>query len=247
MIICGAVLAGGTGTRMGSGNVPKQFLKIGGKEILLHTVENMLSYEGFERLFVLCPEEWIPETESLIGRLPVGPAKDMIEVMAGGSTRTGTMMRAAFRAAELAGEGDAILLTHDAARPFVTRRMLAGSVETALKYGASAVAVPQVDTIFVSSGGKTVDEVPDRRTLFDAQTPQAFRVSKLIELFAGLSEDERAVLTDGAKIFVTRGEPVGIVPGEATNIKITYPADLITAEAILKAASETAEGKGNDE
>ena len=246
-MIVGAVLAGGTGTRMGKGAVPKQFLKIGGKEILLWTVENMLRYKGFDKLLVLCPAEWTGQAEALIGSLEDGDLRDRVEVLTGGATRTETLMRAAGRAAELAGADDAVLVTHDAARPFVTERVIAESAEAAAKYGASAVAVPQVDTIFESADGVTVDAVPDRRRLFDAQTPQAFRVSKLIELYGGLSEEEKEILTDGAKIFVTKGEPVGIVIGDTENIKITYPADLITAEAILQSRRGPVPEKGKKE
>jgi len=241
-MIFGAILAGGSGRRMGSGGIPKQFLMIGGKEIILHTVGNMLSYRGFDRLFILCPEDWVGKTRELIRSEFGDEGTGLIEVFPGGETRTETLMAAVSRTEEL-DSGDGIIVTHDAVRPFVSERMIRESVEKAMETGASVCAVPSVDTILVSASGKEVEGVPDRKTLFNAQTPQTFSVPKLRRLFCELSEEEKERLTDGTSIFTLRGEPVSIVMGESSNIKITYPADLIMAEAILEARGETRGGK----
>ena len=237
-MIVGAVLAGGSGTRMGSGPLPKQFLKIGGKEILLITLKNMLTYGGFQKLLVLCPEAWMERTEEIIGSGLDEEGCGKVEILPGGKTRTETLMKAVERTEELSAGEETILVTHDAVRPFVTERMIRDSVESAREHGAAVAAVPAVDTVLESSDGKFVEGVPERGRLYKAQTPQTFRVSMLREIFDDLTEAEKERLTDGTSIFTMRGRPVAIVPGDSSNIKITYPADLAFAGAILAAEGE---------
>ena len=237
-MIIGAVLAGGSGTRMGSGALPKQFMKIGGKEILQVTVENMLTYREFSKLLILTPEAWIPHTEEILRAVTIRGQEGLLEIIRGGGTRTETLMNAVRRAEELSEGDDTILVTHDAVRPFVTERMIRESVEAARRCGASVAAIPAVDTVLESGDGKTVDKVPERNRLFNAQTPQTFLVSSLREIFDDLTEAEKDKLTDGTSIFTVRGFPVAIVPGSRSNMKITYPADLAFAEAVMESRRE---------
>ena len=140
--------------------------------------------------------------------------------------------------AVIEAEGDlddeTVIVTHDAVRPFVTERMIMENIAAAKETGACETAFPATDTIIETDDNTYVAKVPDRSRLWMTQTPQSFRANKLRELYLSLTEEEKEVLTDAARIYVMKGQPVGIVKGESWNIKITYPQDIEIAEAIYR-------------
>lgn len=227
-----AVLAGGVGTRMHGAGMPKQYLKIGGRPILVHSLERFLEHEDFEAVLVLAPAEWLDYTLELLKEYGIG---ERTVVLAGGSSRNETLMNALDYIAEYYGlNEDTILVTHDSVRPLVSRRIIRENIAAAEKYGACGTAIPATDTIARSDDGAFIAEIPERALLYQQQTPQSFRALLLKRTYEILSEEERERLTDACAIFVLKGVPVYIVQGEPANIKITYPSDLQVAEALLK-------------
>ncbi len=226
-MIYAVIAAGGIGSRMGS-ETPKQYLNVGGKSIISHTVEKFSRNERIDEVIVLCPDEWVSYTKELIN-------SNEIIVISGGETRNETLMKAIDYIESTGGlNRDTILITHDAVRPFVTDKIINDNIDAVLKYGATGTAISAVDTIFEAENGEVVTAVPDRSKLYQAQTPQCFGALTLRELYNSLSDSEREILTDACKIFTIKGYDVHIVKGDVSNIKITYPYDLIVAEAILK-------------
>ena len=224
-MIYAIIAAGGIGSRMGS-EMPKQYIKIGGKEIIKHTAEIFLSVSRINKIIILCPEDWVNYTEKLFN-------DDKIKVISGGATRNDTLMKAIDYIETTDGlTEDTLLITHDAVRPFVTAEIIENNIEAVIKYGATGTAIPATDTIF-ECNNEIITSVPDRIKLYQAQTPQCFSALKLRELYNSLSESEKEILTDACKIFTMKGYDVHIVKGDVSNIKITYPFDLITAESIL--------------
>ncbi len=231
-MIYGVVLAGGVGSRMGNVGKPKQYLLVGGKPILIHTLEKFYMQSDFEKVLVLCPAEWMTHTKNLVKKYIRDTGR--VIVLAGGETRNETIMNA-IRYIESEGKLDeeTIIVTHDSVRPFVTQRILEENIRYAKEYGACDTAVAATDTIVCSDDNVVISDIPERRRMYQGQTPQTFKALKLKNLYYALSEEEKAVLTDAAKIFVMKGEKVPIVNGEVFNIKITYPYDLRVAEALL--------------
>ena len=231
-MIYGVVLAGGVGSRMGNVGKPKQYLLVGGKPILIHTLEKFYMQSDFEKVLVLCPAEWMTHTKNLVKKYIRDTGR--VIVLAGGETRNETIMNA-IRYIESEGKLDeeTIIVTHDSVRPFVTQRILEENIRYAKEYGACDTAVAATDTIVCSDDNVVISDIPERRRMYEGQTPQTFKALKLKNLYYALSEEEKAVLTDAAKIFVMKGEKVPIVNGEVFNIKITYPYDLRVAEALL--------------
>lgn len=233
-MIYGVVLAGGIGSRMGNMDKPKQYLLVGDKPILIHTLEKFYIESEFEKVLVLCPQEWVAHTRNLI-RKYLGDTGERVVVLQGGSTRNETIMNSIAYIEEKDGlDEDTIIVTHDSVRPFVTQRIIEENIEYAKKYGACDTAVAATDTIVCSDDNDIISDIPERRKMYQGQTPQTFQALKLKNLYYSLSEEEKNILTDAAKIFVMKGEKVHIVDGEVFNIKITYPYDLRVAEALLK-------------
>ena len=228
-MIYGVVLAGGVGSRMGNMGKPKQYLLIGEKPILIHTLEKFYMQSEFE---------WLSHTKDLIRKYI--PDKDRIVVLEGGETRNETIMNAIDHIEQEGNlDQDTIIVTHDSVRPFVTQRILEENIRYAKEYGACDTAVAATDTIVCSEDNVVISDIPERRKMYQGQTPQTFQAMKLKELYQALTPEEKELLTDAAKIFVMKGEKVHIVEGEVFNIKITYPYDLRVAEALLKGERST--------
>ncbi|HNS26306.1 MAG TPA: D-ribitol-5-phosphate cytidylyltransferase, partial [Methanobacteriaceae archaeon] len=156
-------------------------------------------------------------------------------VIEGGNTRNETIMNAIYYIEDNYDiDAEAVLVTHDSVRPFVTHRIIKENIECALKYQACDTVIPATDTIVSSQDGVTIQDIPNRKVMYQGQTPQSFRILKLKELYHKLTDEERMVLTDAAKIFTLNQEKVYLVDGDVTNIKITYPYDLKVANTILQ-------------
>ncbi len=228
-----AILAGGSGTRMGNPEKPKQFYLLGGKPILAHTVEKFCVMGAFDKVLVMSPESWLQQTRDILAR-QCPHFSDLIEVVAGGSTRNGTISNAlSFIQENCPVDDGTVIVTHDAVRPFVTHRIISDNIVAAREYGACDTVIPATDTIVESLDGQHISAVPPRSNLYQGQTPQSFRVRELAGLIAGISADEAASLTDACKIYVLRGKPVALVDGEVSNMKITYPQDMRVAESLV--------------
>jgi 2-C-methyl-D-erythritol 4-phosphate cytidylyltransferase len=236
-MVFGVILAGGIGSRMGNVEKPKQYLNIADKPIIIHTLEKFFVNDKFEKLYVLCPEQWVHHTKNLIKKY-IGET-ERVEVVSGGETRNETIMNAIRQIeSEYEVDDDTIIVTHDSVRPFVTHRIIEENIYYASKYGACDTAVPATDTIVESRDNEVISSVPERSKMYQGQTPQSFGLKKLKQLYLSLSEEEKETLTDAAKIFVIKGEKVYLVQGEVSNIKITYPYDLRVAETLIRDVEE---------
>ena len=232
-MVFAAVFAGGIGSRMGNSDTPKQYLELGTKPVIIHTIEKFFINEKIDEIIVLCPKAWVAHTQDLIGKyLPSGKK---ISVIPGGATRNGTLENAIeFIENNYETDEKTVIVTHDAVRPFLTHRIIEENVEAALKYGACDTVIPATDTIVESENGKMISSIPDRSKMYQGQTPQSFRLKELERVLSSLSNDEKAILTDACKIFSIKNREVYMVSGEVFNIKITYPYDLKVAHTLLK-------------
>ena len=236
-MVYGVILAGGIGSRMG-GDKPKQYLNIKGKPIIVYTIEKFFSTPEFEKIIVLCPKQWVGHTKNLIEK-HIAPAEGKTVVIEGGDTRNETIMNAIkFIEAEGNLNEDTIIVTHDSVRPFVTHRIIEENIEAAKQFGACDTVIPATDTIVESADKTVISNIPDRSLMYQGQTPQSFNALKLKEMYYSLTDDEKNILTDAAKIFVMKGEKVALVQGEDFNMKITFPYDLRVAKSLLEEDSD---------
>jgi 2-C-methyl-D-erythritol 4-phosphate cytidylyltransferase len=232
-MVFAAIFAGGIGSRMGNSDTPKQYLELGTKPVIIHTIEKFFVNDKIDEILVLCPKAWVAHTQALVEKhLPKGKK---ITVISGGATRNGTLEKAIeYIENNCEVTEDTVIVTHDAVRPFLTHRIIDENVEAAVKYGACDTVIPATDTIVESQDGKIISSIPDRSKMYQGQTPQSFRLKELERVLASLTEDEKAILTDACKIFSIKNKDVYMVEGEVFNIKITYPYDLKVAHTLLK-------------
>lgn len=247
-MIFGAIAAGGRGTRMKSAceieiggqlpDIPKQFLPLGGRPMICYSIEKFL-HCGVDCLFIGVHPDYTAYMSDIIAE-HFPNEKDRIVITEGGGDRNETVMRMIDRAQELFGEGDEagehFIITHDAARPFVTCGMIRENIRLVKQYGAVDTVIPAADTVVVSDG-EYIESVPDRSRLYCSQTPQSFSMKRLKEHYQNLTAAERASLTDCCKIFTLAGERVYLARGDSMNMKITSKNDYFLASAIARDVS----------
>ena len=234
-MIYAEILAGGKGSRMGNTEMPKQFLMIGDKPIIIHTLEAFLLNERFEKVIVVTPKQWMGHTEDLISKYLPGNTSKKVCICEGGSDRNESIMSGIrYIESNFGINEEDIIVTHDAVRPFLTHRIIEENIEMALEFGATDTVVPAFDTIISSEDGLMVTDIPRRDYMYQGQTPQSFNIKKLVSLYDSLSSEEKEILTDAAKIFVVKGQPVKLVNGEVFNMKITTQYDLKIANSLVK-------------
>ena len=230
-MVFGAILAGGTGSRMGL-DKQKQFLMLGEKPIIIHTIEKFLICNKIDHVYVGIHPDWIDYTQDLIDKYI--STDNAIVLVPGGTDRNSTIFNIVDAIETEFGEDEEhIIVTHDSVRPFVTLRIIEENIEAASKFGACDTVVEAVDTIVVSEDRNTILNIPDRRMMFQGQTPQSFKMSMIKNLYNDLTEKEKEILTDACKICCVRNVPVRLVRGEVSNMKITTIDDMKMAKAMI--------------
>lgn len=225
------IMAGGIGKRMGNTPLPKQFLKLGSKPIIVHTAEKFILNSKFEMIIVSTPEEWIAYTKQIFEKY--GLSDERIKIIAGGAERNDTLEKAITFISENNGiNAEDKIIVHDAVRPFVSKRIIDDNIKALENYNAVDTVIPAFDTIVKGDGGE-IHEIPDRALMYQGQTPQSFNIQHFMNSFAKLTVEQKKVLTDSAKISLITGEKVGMVNGDLSNMKITTTYDLKIANAIL--------------
>ena len=233
-MIFGAILAGGVGSRMNISDMPKQFLKLGDKPIIVHTLEKFILASRLDHIYIGVHPDWVTHMNDLIKKYVGDEDSGNIHVVAGGTDRNSTIFNIIDDIEANFGESDDhIIVTHDSVRPFVTQRMINENIDAAIKYGAVDTVTGAIDTIVESDDGETIKSIPNRKKMYQGQTPQTFNINLLKKLYGELTEDEKAILTDACKICIVKNHPVYMVEGEISNMKITTVSDYKIAQAMV--------------
>jgi 2-C-methyl-D-erythritol 4-phosphate cytidylyltransferase len=215
--------AAGQGKRMGVGK-NKLLLDLNGIPVFIHTLRVFETDEECESIVLAIHPNDEVEFKTLLENHKI---TKVIHIVSGGKERQHSINNALKTVS-----GNGVILVHDAARPFVKKEHIHRLMEAAEKYGAAILGVPAKDTMKKVQDGKVVETV-ERTSLWAVQTPQAFRMSILLEANE-LAEKENFVGTDDASLVERLSVPIKMVQGDYDNIKLTTPEDLLFAEAILK-------------
>lgn len=234
-MIFGAILAGGIGRRMNIADIPKQFLLLGDKPIIIHTLQKIILCKKIDYIYIGIHKNWVLYMQDLINKYILDAEdKERIILVSGGNDRNETIMNIINSIENKFGKNEKnIIVTHDAVRPFITSRILDENIEFVEKYGACDTVIPAIDTIVISKNKEIISEIPNREFMYQGQTPQSFKISLLKKLYEDLSEKEREILTDACKICVVKNYPVYLVKGEISNLKITTQSDYKIAQAMI--------------
>ena len=225
----GVILAAGSGSRTGL-STPKQFLPLGGKTVLEHSVQTFHNHPGIDQVVIVTATEFIDKVQGLVR---ANNWTKVTAVLAGGKERFDSSL-AAVR--HFAAAPDTVLLFHDAARPLVSERIITDAIKAMESYDAVDVAIPTVDTIVqCDRDGTHMTSIQDRSLLWRMQTPQGFRQKTIQEAYRIALQDAQFTATDdcGTVLRYLPAVKVGIVRGSERNIKLTYADDVSLLEFLL--------------
>ncbi len=214
------IVAGGSGTRMGA-DIAKQFLPLGGKPVIVHTIERFLSMENVPEIILVLPDVYKQYWKDYCFE---NRFKFKHLLVSGGITRFHSVKNALAHIKE-----PGIVAVHDGVRPFVHPGFLEGMYAKAKECGAVVPVVEPADSMRIKQPGGN-SAITDRSQYYMVQTPQVFKSEILLDAY------QRAYLptfTDDASVVESAGIKIDLVPGKITNIKITRPEDLTLAEAIF--------------
>lgn len=229
------ILAGGTGQRMGNLELPKQFLLLNNKAILLHTLEKFYLFKNeFTKIVIATHANWLAYTQDLIRKNFPNDAS-IFEVIKGGEQRNDTVLAGLqYITKNYSIDDESIILTHDAVRPFISYRIIRNNIDKTMQYGAVDTVIDSIDTIVYSENGNEITSIPERSKYYQGQTPQSFRIKELIDTYHQLTKEQLNTATDVAKLYRLLDKSVYLVKGEQLNFKITTPFDLTVAKALLE-------------
>lgn len=226
------IIAGGIGSRMGKTNMPKQFLNLAGKPIIIHTIEKFYINKKINKIIVSIKKEWFSFFIKLLNKYSLDNKR--VIVAEAGKTRHETVINGnKFICKNFNITQNDIVLIHDAVRPFISEKIINNHLEKIKKCDAVCTALSLEDSILYSKNGVNITNVPERKYYYREQSPQTFRIKELLDLNSTLTTKEKELLTDDTKIYTINNKKIEIVEGEKQNFKITTAFDLVLAEKIL--------------
>lgn len=222
-MVSAIILAGGKGKRMGA-KISKQYIELNGKPLLYYTLKQFLSCDEINKIILVLPKE---EIEYCRNEVLEKYSLKVDLIVEGGKERQDSVFNGLS-----AVKDEGIVLIHDGARPFVSKRIITEGIKYADLYGAAAPGVTPKDTIKIKDDKSFSKETPKRETLVAIQTPQVFKSNIIKECHKRLKNDN-LIVTDDTMVVEAYSYGVYLYEGEYTNIKVTTPEDLILAEKLI--------------
>jgi len=234
------IFAGGVGKRLCAGNIPKQFLELYKKPIIVYTIEYFQKSKDIDEIYVACLEDWIDYMKDLVKEYKLTKVR---EVVVGGKTAQDSIYNALLAAKKNNFE-DATVLIHDGVRPYITEKLIKECIDSVEEYGTAITTTPCYETIIVSEDSYNIKEVPFRKDTYAAQAPQAFHLGELIEAHDEMRRvnPEYINIVDACTLYRTLGRSVHLIRGNFGNIKVTTPEDYFQFKSLLECEKSIKEG-----
>lgn len=218
------IFAGGTGQRMGA-NVPKQFLKVHGKEIIVHTLELFEFNDDIDEIYVACIDSWIDKLNELVNKYTITKVKRIFQ---GGFTGQDTIY---IGLNEIKKDYEnAIVLIHDGVRPLVNQETIIKCIDCIQKNGNAITVSECYETPIISNNGNIVEELLPRKTVYTAQAPQCFYLDDILKIHNKERETNPNYegIVDSCGLMFKHNVKCNMVVGNRGNIKVTTPSDYCT-------------------
>lgn len=231
------ILAGGSGSRLGN-DLPKQFLKVAGKQVIEHTIDVFENCALIDEICIVSKPDYVSNVEELVVK---NQYKKVKKILNGGKERYDSSLAAIHAYTD----DDLNLLFHDAVRPLVNERIIQDCVEALKHYNAVDVAAKTTDTIISVDPNECIDFIPNRANLRNGQTPQCFKRGTIKKAYEIALADPNFVTTDdcGTVRRYLPDEPIYVVAGENSNMKLTYLEDLFLLDKLFQLRTQSGEQK----
>lgn len=228
------IFAGGCGSRMNSKGIPKQFLVVSGKPIIIHTLEYFERNEKIDAIVIACIEGWHEHLKGLIDNYSISKVK---KIVFGGSTGQKSIYNALIAAKEISGDKNSIVLIHDGVRPMITQALIDESIKCVEEYGSAITSAPLKETLLITDRDD-IENVPDRQKCRLAKAPQSFYLRDILDAHNKAIEEGREDFIDSCTMMSHYGYKMHIVEGPIQNIKITTAEDFYLMRAMLNAKED---------
>lgn len=234
----GLILAGGTGQRMRSSGMPKQFLMVYGKPIIIYTVEKFVACHDIDSIVIACNPQYIDYMKKL---LSIYPMEKKIDVISGGKNRQKSIQNGIDSIYENGGCENDIVVIHDGVRPLIEDNIISENIRVARKYGCAMTVKPVIESVIITNKNLvSFDDFKKRDDTYSLTSPQTFKLSILVKAYRDVENVESPIpLLDAALAYTYMGNEIPLVKEYNHNIKITTPEDYY----ILKALVELQENK----
>ena len=222
------IFAGGSGARMGSG-IPKQFLEVDNKPILIHTLEIFDDHPEIDEIYVACRKDYIGQLNKLVKKFMLTKVMGIVE---GGATGQDSIYNGLMAAK--ANNENAIVLIHDGVRPCINAEVITDNIESVKANGTAITCTSMYETPVSSKDGKKIDSAPPRSEFYTAQAPQSFYLNDIIAVHDETRQTNPSYdgIVDSCSLMRASGKDVYIVEGPRGNIKVTTPEDLYIFRAM---------------
>ena len=230
------IFAGGSGVRMGAG-VPKQFLEINGKPILIYTIELFDNHPDINAIVVVCLESWIPFLEKQLRKFEINK---VVKIISGGNSGQESIYKGLVEAEKYTKNletQDSIVLIHDGVRPLITEQTITDNIRTVRAKGSCVTCVPATETIVIQSSQKECEtqyDIPERNNCYLARAPQSFYLKDIISAHRKAIADSETNFVDSCSLMKYYGYKMHKIIGPTENIKITTPTDFFVLRAMLE-------------
>lgn len=232
MTVSALIFAGGTGKRMNTKTLPKQFLELHGKPIIIHTIEHFESHPEIKDIVVVCVDGWLDYCRDLLARFNI---KKVSQVVPGGETGQMSIFNGLEALQEKHQGNDDYVLIHDGVRPLIDEETISKNIESVKKYGTAITVKPVIETVVQVDEEEIINNVIERSTCQTAVAPQSFVLSEIYSLHMRAQAEKLFDMTDSATLARYFGLPLHTVMGGSENIKITTPSDFYIFRAIYEA------------
>lgn len=229
----GVIFAGGVGTRMKTSGLPKQFLKVNGKPILIHTLEYFQNNKNIQAIVLASVETHLEYCKELAEKYGITKLK---KIVPGGHNGQSSIYNALCAAKEISESEEDIVLIHDGVRPLITDKLINDNIDCVIKNGSAITCVECKETIAVEDElTHTISSTVERSTARLARAPQSFYLKDILEVHNKALKDGNTNAIDSCSLMRMYGKKLSIVIGESENIKITTPDDFYVFKAMLEA------------
>lgn len=226
------IFAGGYGKRMNSENLPKQFLELHGKPIIIYTLELFENHPDIDAICVACLETWINTLEALVVKYGL---KKVVAIVPGGETGQDSIynaLSAAKRYIQAKNVDDACVLIHDGVRPLINATTISDNICMVEKMGNCITCIPSTETFIVKKDNGY--DVPHRKDSIIVRAPQSFRLNEILDIHEQARRDGKHDFIDNCTMMYHYGHQINTVMGPFENIKITTPTDFYLFRAIVE-------------
>ncbi len=229
------IVSGGIGSRMKNVTLPKQYVDVEGKPIILYSVEKFFACEEINAIVIVAAQSWHTQLHEWISHIP--SEKPCLFAEAGGS-RQASVFEGLKTCVKMGCEqGDRVLI-HDAVRPLVSVRLIRECLGYSDEYNGAMPALHVTDTIYTGEDGRSITGLLDRDSLFGGQSPECFDLSEYFRIHCGLTEEQLAAVHGSSEIAFGNGMKIKLIEGDPLNFKITTIEDLHRFELIVKGGIE---------